>query len=156
VNPAVTPSLHPVRILGFTLVELLFALAIVGILASLASTGYLHYVENSRNAVAMSDIRSIEQCIESYYLIMEELPPDLATAGCSRDDPWGHPYRYLDMANAKGKFRKDKNLHPLNSDYDLYSMGPDGKSVAPLTAKASRDDIIRANNGNFIGLAADY
>jgi general secretion pathway protein G len=44
----------------------------------------------------------------------------------------------------------------LNSDYDLYSMGEDGESVPPLTAKQSRDDIIRANNGGFIGLAADY
>ncbi|MCP5251868.1 MAG: hypothetical protein H6939_09135 [Burkholderiales bacterium] len=45
---------------------------------------------------------------------------------------------------------------PINSDYDLYSMGKDGASVSPLTAKASRDDIIRANNGRFIGRAADY
>lgn len=61
------------------------------------------------------------------------------------------------MENASvGKKRKDKSLHPLNTDYDLYSMGPDGRSVSPLTAKASRDDIIRANNGGFIGVAEDY
>jgi general secretion pathway protein G len=35
-------------------------------------------------------------------------------------------------------------------------MGKDGDSKAPLTAKASRDDIIRANNSAFIGLATDY
>jgi len=35
-------------------------------------------------------------------------------------------------------------------------MGKDGASVPPLTAKASRDDIIRANDGRFIGLASDY
>jgi general secretion pathway protein G len=35
-------------------------------------------------------------------------------------------------------------------------MGKDGKSQSPLTAKASRDDIIRANNGQYVGLAADY
>jgi len=52
--------------------------------------------------------------------------------------------------------RKDHNLVPLNTDYDLYSMGPDGNSVGPLTAKASRDDIIRANNGSYIGPAANY
>jgi hypothetical protein len=51
---------------------------------------------------------------------------------------------------------KDKSLHPLNSDYDLYSMGPDGQSQTPLTAKASRDDIIRANNGGFIGVVEDH
>ena len=56
----------------------------------------------------------------------------------------------------KDKVRKDHNEHPLSTDFDLYSMGKDGKSVAPLTAKASRDDIIRARNGGFIGLASDY
>jgi general secretion pathway protein G len=58
--------------------------------------------------------------------------------------------------NAGGKCRKDKSLHPINSDYDLYSMGEDGKSQDPLTAKVSRDDIVRASNGGFIGLAANY
>jgi len=62
----------------------------------------------------------------------------------------------ITTTNGKGKVRKDHNLVPLNSDYDLYSMGKDGKSVSPLTAKASRDDIVRANNGAFVGLASEY
>jgi general secretion pathway protein G len=52
--------------------------------------------------------------------------------------------------------RKDKNLHPLNTDFDLYSLGPDGESRLPLTAGPSRDDILRANNGAFIGRAENY
>jgi len=55
-----------------------------------------------------------------------------------------------------GQARKDRFLVPLNSDYDLYSKGQDGESVAPLTAAKSRDDIIRANDGGFIGLASEY
>jgi len=99
-------------------------------------------------------------------------------------DPWGRRYQYLRLANpsdngngngngngkgkgkGKGKDpkepkeqakpRKDNFLVPINSDFDLYSMGPDGKSVAPLTAKHSRDDIIRANNGGYFGPASEY
>ena len=52
--------------------------------------------------------------------------------------------------------RKDHNLHPLNSDFDLYSMGPDGESQPALTAKASWDDIIRASDGGFVGRASRY
>jgi general secretion pathway protein G len=52
--------------------------------------------------------------------------------------------------------RKDRNLVPINSDYDLYSMGPDGESMPPLTAARSRDDIVRANNGGFVGTAEAY
>jgi general secretion pathway protein G len=69
------------------------------------------------------------------------------------------PYYYLNIAAAgpgKGAFRKDGKLNPLNSDFDLYSAGADGVSMGPLSAKASRDDIVRANNGAFIGLGEDY
>ena len=52
--------------------------------------------------------------------------------------------------------RKDKFLVPINSDFDLYSMGKDGESVPPLTSKKRRDDIIRANDGQYIGLAEGY
>jgi general secretion pathway protein G len=45
---------------------------------------------------------------------------------------------------------------PINSDFDLYSLGKDGKSAGPLTALASRDDVILANDGRFVGLASDY
>ena len=45
---------------------------------------------------------------------------------------------------------------PINSDFDLYSMGKDGKSQTPLTAKASHDDIIFANNGEYVGRASEY
>ena len=75
-------------------------------------------------------------------------------------DPWGFDYRYLNFAadapGVKGQIRKDHNLHPLNSEFDLYSVGPDGESRAPLTAKASRDDVIWARDGAFVGIARDY
>lgn len=56
-------------------------------------------------------------------------------------------------SQAPQKPRKDRFLHPINSDYDLYSRGKDGESVEPLTAQKSHDDVIRANDGAFIGLA---
>ncbi|MCK5254491.1 MAG: prepilin-type cleavage/methylation domain-containing protein, partial [Deltaproteobacteria bacterium] len=70
---------------------------------------------------------------------------------------WGNPYQYNDLNNIPpGLWRKDKNLVPLNSDYDLWSNGKDGKTNVALTAKASYDDIIRANDGAYIGLATGY
>ena len=55
-----------------------------------------------------------------------------------------------------GQARKDRFLVPLNSDFDLYSLGKDKSSAAPLNAKASRDDILRALDGGFIGVAAKF
>lgn len=56
----------------------------------------------------------------------------------------------------QGHLRKDHALVPVNTDFDLYSKGKDGKSQSPFTAKASKDDIVRANNGGFFGLVANY
>ena len=50
----------------------------------------------------------------------------------------------------------DKFLVPLNGDYDLYSMGADGETKKTLSAPASYDDVIRALNGGYIGLASNF
>jgi general secretion pathway protein G len=52
--------------------------------------------------------------------------------------------------------RRDKYLFPLNTDYDLFSLGPDGLTATALNNPQSLDDVIRANNGGFFGVASDY
>ncbi|NIM58084.1 MAG: hypothetical protein GTO16_03950 [Candidatus Aminicenantes bacterium] len=60
----------------------------------------------------------------------------------------------------KGKGRNGEmrtyETQALNSDYDLYSLGKDGKSEGPITAEESQNDVVRANNGTYIDLASDY
>ncbi|NJN46927.1 MAG: prepilin-type N-terminal cleavage/methylation domain-containing protein [Candidatus Competibacteraceae bacterium] len=149
----------PANQTAFTLVELLIALAIAATLAALAIPTYSNYINGLRTQDAINDIHHFELIIQRYYTSNFKHPELLAElTGAPAEDPWGNPYQYLNIATAKnkGKVRKDKKLNPINSDYDLYSMGEDGKSVSPLTAKASRDDIVRANNGGFVGLAIDY
>ena len=74
------------------------------------------------------------------------------------NDPWGRPYVYTDLSQkgSKGKARKDHKLNPINADFDLYSVGEDGKSATPLPAAASQDDVIRAREGAFLGLASEF
>ncbi len=57
---------------------------------------------------------------------------------------------------SRGAARKDRRLNPINSDFDLYSVGRDGESAGPLTAHKSQDDVIRGSDGGFIGLARNY
>ncbi len=145
---------------GFTLVELMLALVIAGILATIALNSYSTYHDRLKISQAKNDILLIEMLIERFYTVNARHPESLGdlTEPAPLLDPWGNAYQYLNITTTKGKgkVRKDHNLVPLNTDYDLYSAGKDGKSVSPLTAKASRDDIIRANNGGFVGLASDY
>ena len=95
---------------------------------------------------------------ESEETVKNDFPNTLTDIGYGELlDPWGSPYQFANHANiSPGKRRKYKSTVPLNTDYDLYSMGPDGKTVAPITSKAGYDDIIRASDGLYIGLASQY
>ncbi len=149
----------PGRQRAFTLFEVMLVVAIMGILAGVAWPGYQHYMDKVRIAQAKVDIRIIESDLENYYTKNNAYPDTLAAAGVgNRRDPWGNVYHYLRITPTtnKGLLRKDRNLVPINSDYDLYSMGKNGASKLPLTARPSRDDVIRANSGRFVGLASDY
>ena len=144
---------------GFTLIEMLITVTILAVIAAIGVVGYRGYVESSRVNIAINQITEMGIAISDYGLDHAAFPASLADLNLDKMlDPWGNPYQYLNIAAnpGNGNVRKDHNLVPLNTDFDLYSMGPDGKSVSPLTAKASRDDIIRANNGSYIGKATDY
>lgn len=221
---------------GFTLIELVLVVAIVGILSTLAIPNYLGFLEKARVARAVAELNAIAKDIQGYAYATGQYPDNLAQAGWSqRLDRWGNPYQYLridctnplplygrldniepshtgseglvlpasvagphvnahvslavDVGNHQGRIylvaqggngngggnggggngngggnggcgsgqpRKDHFLHPISSDFDLYSMGKDGDSVAPLTAQKSRDDIIRANDGGYYGLASNF
>jgi general secretion pathway protein G len=142
-------------------VELALALAIAGVLAAISVPAYNAYLERTRIKTAILDIRRIETLVEAYELQWEAYPPSLSDVDAANvRDPWGNPYAYLRIQGGglkgKSQLRKDKFLNPLNSDFDLYSKGPDGDSKGPLNAKASHDDVVRANNGGFVGRAEDF
>lgn len=142
---------------GFTLIELMVALLLLSLVAAVAIPAYREAVNRGRTAKAIADIKTIEMSLERYLTARGSYPATLADASITLNDPWGRPYRYLNMDGAKvGQMRKDKSLHPLNTDYDLYSTGADGKTATPLTAASSQDDIVRARNGSFVGLATDF
>jgi general secretion pathway protein G len=145
---------------GFTVVELMITIALSAVLLSIAVPAYQSYVQRAQTAAAIADIGQIQMLVYRYASANNgTLPPDLPTIGMdTKVDPWGSPYYYHTTVGGTGNgvSRKDKSLHPINTDFDLYSSGPDRKSVAALTAKPSQDDIIRANDGSFVGAAANY
>ena len=146
---------------GFTLIEIMIVVAILGTLSAIAVPSYLKYKEKGRVAVALTDIRIIEKQISVYAIDNDGLPDSLNDVfNTNPIDPWNNSYQYLRIdggdVKGKGKMRKDHFMVPINTDYDLYSMGKDGKSQAPFTAKASQDDVVRVNNGGFVGLVSDY
>jgi general secretion pathway protein G len=144
---------------GFTLIELLIAMAIILTIAAIAVPNFIAAMDLARVARAVGDIKTIEEEITLYDVINNQLPDDLSQIGYGNYlDPWHNPYEYLNHSTMKGngQARKDRFLVPLNSDYDLYSDGKDGQSVSPITAKPSQDDVIRASDGSYTGLASEF
>jgi general secretion pathway protein G len=143
---------------GLTLVELVIAAFIVSTLAGIAYIAHDHYVYKGQISKAIADIRAIETKLFSHYADNGIFPPTLAEVGeGGRKDPWNGLYEYWPITgDPQQKVRKDRNLHPLNTDFDLGSRGKDGATNLALTAKASQDDIVRANNGAFVGLGSNY
>src|SRR5512136_1821885 len=142
--------------LGFTIIELLSVMSIMGLLAALAIPRLQLVVKQAKVARAIGDIRSIQVELMSIEASGQALPVDLSAIGRAGTlDPWGRPYQYLVITSSTiGAARKDRFLVPVNSTFDLYSMGEDGSSVAAMTAGPSQDDIVRASDGGFIGLAS--
>ncbi|MBW2269556.1 MAG: prepilin-type N-terminal cleavage/methylation domain-containing protein [Deltaproteobacteria bacterium] len=145
---------------GYTLVELMLTMALLGVLAAISIPQFVHFQERAEVAQVIVHLKSISAALEIHGAEHGTLPlflVDIAPELAAMTDPWGAPYNYTRVEGAKkGKLRKDKFLVPINSDYDLWSNGPDGKTVMPLTAKPSRDDIIRASDGSYFGRAAAF
>lgn len=144
------------------MVEIMIVLAILATLTALSFPLYRDHIQRAQINTLMVNIRMVSDTILLFETENGRLPETLAEIGVDILDPWGNPLQYIPIRGkpltGKGKVqpRKDKSLHPLNSDFDLWSMGPDGKTALPLTAKASHDDIIRAGDGNFLGIAKNY
>ena len=211
--------------LGFTLIELMIVVAILGILAGIGIPTYRNYLEKAKIVTAVAEIKMISTYIEAYRASDYELPADLSDVDFQDlPDPWGNYYQYFnieavsgggaggggkgkgddtggdtgkgkgkgddtggdtgkgkgkgddtggDTGKGKGKgddtgggedgggdsigeARVDSNDYQINFDYDLYSMGRDGKTNKELSHNDSEDDVIRGKDGSFIGPVSKY
>ena len=122
---------------GFTLLELLVVLVILGLLATVAGVAYFGRVESARLQKVEADFGTLGSALSLYRLDNGSLPSTEQGLGALREparippqprrfkpggyisevplDPWGHAYRYL--------------LPARNADreYDLYTLGADGE-----------------------------
>lgn len=145
----------PVLYVGFTLLELMFGIAILAVLAVVAASVFTKAIDKSRVGGAVADISIIQAEIQRYQSQHGKLPDVLTT---ERRDPWDRAYLYTKLEGVKGhgSARKDHALNPLNRDYDLFSAGKNGVYKPQVSQKDSLDDIIRARNGAYVGLAEDF
>lgn len=141
---------------GFTLVQMVVTVMIIGILGTLTVPGYRSHAERARNTQAIGELGALEIAIRRFRTVNGALPATLADVNAAgAEDPWGNPYRYV-LLGGLGIPRVDHAGDAINTDYDLYSTGVDGDTAGSLLAAESADDIVRGNNGAYLGVVADY
>ena len=119
---------------GFTLIELMVVLAIIGILASLIVPNILGRADDARITAARTDVGNLVQALKLYKLDNQRFPTaeqglqSLVTKPSAEPvppnwknyldklpaDPWGRPYQYLNPG--------------LKGEVDVMSWGADGQS----------------------------
>ena len=152
---------------GFTIVELIVVIGVLAVLTIIGMGVYSHFIDKAKNTRAIAEIRGLEKEILEFWHTNDRLPDNLSELDRAvMLDPWKTPYQYINFDTApdseekrrtKGNKGKGKGAgDPLNSDYDLFSMGKDRTSAPVLTDDTSKDDIVRADDGSYTGLVSEY
>jgi general secretion pathway protein G len=135
---------------------MLAVMTIVGLLSAFALPKFDAVRDQAKIARAIGDIHALQTDLTT----ADTLPDDLSVIGrANLLDPWGRPYVYNKFPpnrRVPPGARRDRYMVPINSTFAVYSLGEDGRSSAPLQAGPSRDDIVRGNDGGFIGLATKF
>lgn len=122
------------RAAGFTLIELMVVLVIIGVLAALIVPNVLDRTDDARATAARTDVHNLMQALKLYKLDNQRYPT--AEQGLAAlvqrpstppvpgnwkpyleklpSDPWGQPYQYLNPG--------------IKGEVDVMSFGADGKS----------------------------
>jgi general secretion pathway protein G len=140
---------------AFTLIELIAVMSLIGVMSALAVPKWSDLINRARIARAIGDI----QAIQTDLLSQDSLPPNLAAINRhTMIDPWGQPYVYnkFPPGPPPGSARVDKFGIPVNLQFDLYSQGKDGSTAVGFSAAVAQDDVVRGNDGGYIGLAKTF
>jgi len=142
---------------GFTVAETLIATALLAFTVDAALARISTQIEQTRIERAKDEITHIGAEIEVYRARHHELPGSLTDLDSAVPlDPWAHPYEYVNFdAHGTVGQRTFEGL-PINSDYDLYSRGADGRTDVNLRSETAHDDIVRARDGAYVGPASDF
>jgi general secretion pathway protein G len=122
----------PRRVRGFTLLELLVVMVIIGLLAGIVAPQYFNQLGKSNAKVAKAQIESFGQALDQYRLDMGQYPTTEQGLGSLRQAPpntarWQGPYLKREIPNDPWQRPYQYRAPGQHGDYDLLSLGLDGQ-----------------------------
>lgn len=107
---------------GFTLIEILLVVVIIGMLATIAAINVPKFLGQGREGKAKADVSSIATAINAYNMVEGKYPSGLGALTEGNDpflqtlpkDPWGRDYQYNASSSRRGL------------KFEVYSLGEDG------------------------------
>jgi general secretion pathway protein G len=127
------PFTRRARAPGFTLIEIMVVLVIIGVLAALIAPNVLDRASDAKVTAARTDVNNLMQALKLYKLDNQRFPsgdqglealvrkPSAGTVPPNwkpyldklPNDPWGRPYQYLNPG--------------VKGEIDVFSLGADGQ-----------------------------
>lgn len=168
---------------GFTLIEIMLAVAILSILAAIAIQAYDGHIGEARISTAIKDIRQAEVILDDLaadnsldaldgdtgavlglYLNSGQLVlqnPSTPDSGTVRRwlDPWDRVYRYQRTTNAGTNSGVRTDGGGSVSNAATNSLNPQSYDLFSVGADGTAnngDDVVRGCNGAFVGLDSDH
>lgn len=116
-----------IRDAGFTLIEILVVVIIIGFIASLIAPNLMGRFERSKEEIAKAQVDMLSSGVMAFKLDMNRYPMTLAELVESKEPKWRGPYLSKKIV-PKDPWERDYQYKAPgeHGPFDLYSLGPDG------------------------------
>ena len=113
---------------GFTLIEILIVVAIIGLIAALIGPNLMGRFEKSKEEITKAQVEMLSSAVQAFMIDMRRYPNSLEELIKSTDQQWRGPY-LSKLSIPKDPWGRDYQFKfpGDHGPFDLYSLGPDGK-----------------------------